>query len=183
MTGVGSVLVTEDPLYAADVIVVLMGGVPDRIVHAVELYRKGYGARIIMVRSRDFSNYEIIDALELDLPGMMDISRNIALQFGVPDASIVIIDDLADSTWDEALAIKEYMEQQGERSLILVTSKYHSARAKKTFSKVLGDGCRVISRPSPYDPFDPNDWWKDRRQSRNVFFEYQKLLNFYLFRI
>lgn len=181
LMAVGDALVARDLLQETDCIVVLMGSIPDRIVHAVELYRQGYGKSIVMVRSHDFSNYELIDELDLDLPGGADINRDIALQLGVLEEDLIILGARADSTWEEATVFREYMRTQGIRSLVLVTSRSHSARAKKTFEKVLGDGCRILSSPSPYDPFDPADWWKHRRYAKQVFFEYQKLLNLSLF--
>ncbi len=182
LAAVGNVLVTEDAPQQSDVIVVLMGGVPDRIVQGVELYQKGFSNSIVMVRSHDLNNYELAETLALNIPGNVDINRDIAHQLGVPPQRITILEERADSTRDEALAVRDYMQEQELNSLLLVTSRFHSTRAKKTFEQVLGVDYRVNSMPSPYDPFNPDSWWKERRQLRNVFFEYQKLLNLYLFK-
>ncbi len=179
---VGNVLVTEDAPQQSDVIVVLMGGVPDRIVQGVELYQEGLADIIVMVRSHDLNNYELAEALALNIPGNVDINSDIARQLGVPQERIIILDERADSTRDEALAVRDYLQANNLNSLLLVTSRFHSMRAKKTFEQVLGVDYRVNSMPSPYDPFNPDSWWKERRQLRNVFFEYQKLLNLYLFK-
>lgn len=182
LAAVGHALVTEDPPRQSDVIVVLMGGVPDRIVQGVELYQEGLADNVIMVRSHDLNNYDLAETLNLNIPGMVDINRNIALQLGVPQERIIILQERADSTRDEALAIRDYLQEHKLDSVLLVTSRYHSMRAKKTFEQVLGNGYQVVSMPSPFDLFDPDQWWKERRQQREVFFEYQKLLNLYLFK-
>ncbi len=182
LAAVGNVLVTEDAPQQSDVIVVLMGGVPDRIVQGVELYQEGLADNMVMVRSHDLNNYELAETLALNIPGMVDINRDIAMQLGVPQERIIVLPERADSTRDEALAVQDYLQENDLDSLLLVTSRYHSTRAKKTFEQVLGSNYRVSSMPSPYDPFDPDSWWTERRQLRDVFLEYQKLLNLYLFK-
>jgi len=181
LVALGNFVVSDDPLEEADVVVVLMGSIPDRIVQGVQLYERGYSGRIVMVRSHDFSNYELVEALGMELPGSVDINRDIALHLGVPAGDITILDERADSTWDEAVAVKGYLRHKDYDSLLLVTSRFHSTRSKKTFERVLGERFTIISHPSPYDPYDPRDWWRCRRQARNLLFEYQKLLNLYLF--
>ncbi len=177
----GSFLVTADDLEKADIITVLMGATPSRVVKGVELYQEGYGEALVAVRSQDFDNYALLDELDLDPPGAVDINRDIALQMGLPEDAFMILEYRADSTWDEALAVREYMQEKELESVIVVTSLYHSGRAKKTFQRVLGEEYTVFSRPSSYDPFEPESWWRERRQARQLILEYQKMINFYLF--
>ncbi len=66
-----------------------------------------------------------------------------ALRLGVPERDIVVLEARADITWDEAVAVRDFLEEQGKDSLILVTSRYRSARAKKTFEKMLGNDYKV----------------------------------------
>lgn len=181
MVQLGRALVAEDPLREADAIVVLMGSVPDRVVHGVDLYREDYSDNLVMVRTREYDDYEIMETLGLEIPDAVDINKDIALQLDVPQEDIVVLDYGSDSTFDEAVAVKQYVEAQGKETVIVVTSRYHSARSKKTFQRVLGDNFEVLSSPSPYDPFDPEGWWKHRSQARSVIFEYQKFINLYLF--
>lgn len=181
LVAAGSFLVTEDDPQSADIITVLMGATPSRVVKGVELYREGYGEYLVAVRSRDFDNYALLEELGLEPPGAVDINRDIALKMGLPEDSFVILEGRADSTWEEALSVREYMQEKELHSVIVVTSLYHSTRAKKTFQKVLGDGYTVLSRPSPYDLFEPEEWWKERRQALQLLLEYQKMLNYYLF--
>lgn len=177
----GNALVASDPLREADAIVVLMGSVPDRIVHGAELYKEGYSRRLVMVRTKEYEAYDIMEELDLDIPGLVDINKDIALQLGVPQKDIIVLDHGSDSTFDEAVAVKDYLEANNKTTVIVVTSKYHSARAKETFARVTGNDFEIILSPSPYDPFDPDQWWKHRAHARSLFFEYLKLINLYLF--
>lgn len=181
MVQAGRALVARDEVKEADVIVVLMGSLPDRVVHGAELFKKGYADRLVMVRTREYEDYEIMETLDLEIPGPVDLNLDVARQLGVQEEDVVILDEGSDSTYDEAVAMRGYLEETGEDSMILVTSKYHSARSKKTFERVLGEEVRIISSPSPHDFFEPEGWWKCRTQTRNVILEYQKFLNLYLF--
>jgi len=178
----GEFLVSEDVVQEADVIVVLMGGVPERILHGADLYLEGYADEIVMMRTRSMEDYaDLIEARGLKIPETVDINRNIALQVGVPSEDIVIVNAGVDSTWDEAEAAGWYIEKKGKESVILVTSRYHSMRARQTFARVLDDEVKIISSPSPYDTFEPDEWWRHRHHTRSLILEYQKLLNLYFF--
>ena len=176
----GSALVAQDKPREADAIVVLMGSVPDRVAHGADLYREGYVDSLLMVRTEEYEDYEVMEKMDLEVPGTVDINVDIARQMGVPEEDITVIEYGSDSTFDEVVAIKEYLKGKDKESLIVVTSKYHSARAEATFERVL-DEVEIISSPSPYDPFDAEKWWKERAHTRSVILEYQKLLNLYLF--
>jgi uncharacterized SAM-binding protein YcdF (DUF218 family) len=83
------------------------------------------------------------------------------------------------STWDEAQEVRSLVEQKGYKSVVLVTSKYHSRRASLIFQDALKGKATVISVPSPYDSSDPESWWKRDEDAKKVLMEYQKLLVYY----
>jgi uncharacterized SAM-binding protein YcdF (DUF218 family) len=116
-------------------------------------------------------------------PGNAQLSKMAAIDSGVPEENILILEGNAKNTQDEALIIKEYIRNnRAIESIILVTSKYHSGRSKKIFRKALSSLDREIniySSPSKYDPFNVNQWWKDTEDIKLVVLEYLKLANFY----
>ncbi len=65
MVRAGQALVADDPPREADAIVVLMGSIPDRVVHGVDLYRQGYADSLVMIRTREYEDYEIMEELQL----------------------------------------------------------------------------------------------------------------------
>lgn len=181
LQALGEYLITEDRSGRAQIIVILQGSIPDRIIHGISLFQAGYANRLVMVRSHDFSCYHLMEEYNLQLVGHVDQNYQVAMELGLSSEDIVILPGRADSTLDEALIIKEYLLEENLYSLYLVTSKYHSTRSKKIFTHILGEGVLVLSSPSPYDPFDASTWWTERRQARNLLLEYLKLINFYLF--
>ena len=179
----GYFLITQDDLHKSDVIVVLMGSFPDRILEAIDIYHQGYAPKIVMVEPF-MPGYEKLIEKGIDVPGYADICVITAVKLGVPSDDIIVLPKSVRSTQEEANAIKEYLKENAHiNSIILVTSKYHSTRAKKIFEetlKSLGRDITIISYPSKYDDFNPEKWWQSREDAKKVFFEYVKLLYFYI---
>jgi uncharacterized SAM-binding protein YcdF (DUF218 family) len=183
MPNLGQWLVAEDDLQASDMIVVLMGSFPDRILQAVDIYNERYSDKLVLVNGYRV-DYDIFVERGIEIPpGNAQLSKMAAIDLGVPEENILILKGSAKSTQDEALIIREYIRNnRAIESIILVTSKYHSGRSKKIFRKVLNGLDREIniySSPSKYDPFNVNQWWKDREDIKWVVLEYLKLANFY----
>ncbi len=183
MPNLGQWLVAEDDLQASDIIVVLMGSLSDRIPHAVDIYNERYSVKLVFVSSYSF-DYDMFIEKGLEIPpGNAQLSKMAAIDLGVPEENILILEGNAKSTQDEALIVREYIRNNREiESIILVTSKYHSGRSKKIFRKALSGLDREISiysSPSKYDPSNVNQWWKDKEDIKWVVLEYLKLANFY----
>ena len=178
----GQWLVVMDELQDSDLIVVLMGSVYDRILEAVDLYDEGYSDRIVLINSYLAAKDIIIDR-GIEAYGNTMLSKMAAMDLGVPDDDIIVLDGNSRSTNDEAMTIREYVRNNKEiKSIILVTSIFHSGRAKKIFEKALSVLDREIDiycSPSKYDPSNVSHWWRNREDFEWVVFEYLKLANFY----
>ncbi|HHX71729.1 MAG TPA: YdcF family protein [Clostridiales bacterium] len=179
----GHWLIVEDNLVESDIIVVLMGSVPDRLLEAVVLYQEGFAEQITMVDSH-MVGYDVLLSKGVQIPKDAELSKTAANSLGVPNDDIIILHGNAKSTQDEAIIVRGYLRDNKDiNSMILVTSKYHSARAKNIFTKAL-DGLErdvlVTSSPSRYDSFDAEHWWKNREDAKHVAIEYLKLFNFYV---
>jgi len=178
----GAYLIDEDPPAPADAIVVLAGSVPDRILEGVTLYRDGFAPHMVISRGRENAAYGQLDALGVKLPREHDLNRSVAEQLQVPAAAIAEVGGGMDgSTLQEAQAMLRYAREQGYRKLLLVTSKAHTRRAALIYRTLAAGGFEVVVRPSRYDRFEPQSWWRDRVDLRRVLIEYQKLLGFFLF--
>ena len=177
----GEYLIDEDTPAPADVIVVLAGSLPDRILEGVTLYQDGYAPRMILSRGRENAAYAKLDAMGVRLPRLYDLNRSVAEQLGVPPSAITEVGGGMDgSTLLEAQAILSYVRAQGYKRILLVTSKVHTRRAAAIYRHLAAGGVEVIVRPSRYDRFQPQGWWHDRTDIRRVLIEYQKLLVFLL---
>ncbi|MBA7519968.1 hypothetical protein ES705_12056 [subsurface metagenome] len=178
----GQWLVVMDELQESDMIVVLMGNVYDRILEATDLYDEGYSDRIVLINSY-ITAKEIIINRGIKVYENTLLSKMAAIDLGIPEEDVLILEGNSRSTQDEAMIIREYVKNNKEiKSIILVTSKFHSGRAKKIFKKalsVLDREVDIYSNPSKYDPSNINQWWRNREDFQWVVFEYLKLANFY----
>lgn len=176
----GRFLVEDDPLQHADAIVVLAGSYPDRILEAAALYRDGWAPRLILCREPENAGFRKLRALGVRVPRPFEINRTVAEQLGVPADAITVLDRPAASTVSEADVVLAEIQARGYRSILLVTSKYHSHRAGLIYRHLAGGRVAVIVRAARDDDFQPDAWWRDRASARRVAIEYQKLLTFLL---
>ena len=179
----GHILVVDDPLEEADIIVVLMGSVPDRVLEAADVYLEGFARELVLVQSFMEAEDELA-ARGVFIPGHAELVRDAAVQMGVPENRITILPGGAKSTKDEALVIRDYLEEnRNVEKVILVTSSFHSRRTKIIFERFFGDleqEVMCLSRASSYDTFQAKRWWGDRESAKLVVLEYVKLAYFYL---
>ena len=173
----------EDEPQRSDLIVVLMGSGPDRMLGAVDLYKQGYADEIVMVRNM-VRGYDLVVSQGVKIPHDSEIASEVAVQLGVPAVKVTTLPGDALSTQDEAVQVREYLKSRKDiDSLIIVTSKSHSGRAKKIFVKAVGSmekEVRVVSCPTQYDDFKAGGWWQRREDLKCGVQEYMKLVNFYL---
>jgi uncharacterized SAM-binding protein YcdF (DUF218 family) len=177
----GRFLVENDPLRHADAIVVLAGSYPDRIIEAVTLYREGWAPRLILCREPPNAGFRKLRSLGVSVPQVFELNRSVAEQMGVPPQAIAVVDRPTTSTYGEAQVVLAEALQRGYRSLVVVTSKYHTARAGRIFRHLAGGRVAIVVRPARDDEFQPDGWWRHRLSARRVVIEYQKLFAFLFF--
>lgn len=177
---IGRLPIVSQAPHPADVIVVLAGSVPDRMLGAADLYLQGWAKRIVLVEETTRPGIDALRARGADIPATHELNRSVAEQLGVPRAAIAVLGGAANSTLSEAQIVLAELRAHGDRTVLLVTSKIHSYRAQHIYQRLAGEEIRFTSCPTPYDPYDPNSWWRSRGQTRRLFFEYQKILFFWL---
>lgn len=171
----GEQLIHADPPERVDAIVVLAPSL-DRILEAANLYRAGYAPVVVLTREgRNLAEQLLIDR-GLTKSGE-ERRRDILHALGVPLDAIVILEGFVGSTADEATFFAEWARTRPVRSVMVVTSPLHTARARLTFRHALEDlGIEVVVRPSTLDDFRADSWWQTRGNLRNGVVEWQKLL-------
>jgi len=177
----GRFLVVSEVPQPADAIVVLSGSIPDRILEAVDLYQAGLAPRLILTKEGLLPGLEALRAKGGNLPEHHEMNLSVAAQLGVPSEAITLITTPAWSTLTEAHAIVGYLQAQGLKRVLLVTSKAHTRRARMTYRPLAAPDLEIIVCASRYDPFDPHTWWRRRPYVRRVVIEYIKLVNYLLF--
>lgn len=143
----GRFLVESDKLEKADVIAVFSGDSGARTERAVELLKEGYADYLIL------SGGKVYDDVT-----MAELMKNHAIKLGV-DESKILIDDEASTTNENAEFTADIIEENNFRSVIVVTSDYHTRRSKLAMKKALentlidGEKVEVTVTPSKEEKF------------------------------
>ena len=178
LTGVADYLVINDNLQPADIIFLLNSEVNTRPFRAAELYKQGLAPLIVIARSEDTA----IVKMRL-VPNDTDISVTVMEMQGVPPAKIIVLPypGGVTSTFDEAAALKKYMGSNHVGKIILVTSIFHTRRARWIFEKALaGLPVRLEMAAVPYATFDQTNWWKSENGLITLNNEYIKLIYYFI---
>jgi len=179
LISVADFLIVEDVPQPAGVIFLLNGDVNTRPFRAVELFQAGLAPAIAIARAE---NTPVVD-MGL-VPNETDIAVRLMQKLGVPPGSILVlpVPGGVTSTFDEAAALLQYVEANQVQRVILVTSAFHTRRARWIFERALsGLPVRLDVVAVPNARFDQTNWWKNESGLITLNNEYIKLV-YYLFK-
>jgi uncharacterized SAM-binding protein YcdF (DUF218 family) len=179
----GAWLVVDNLPVHADALVILMGSIRERVPQAADLYCEGRANRIIIVEENQGRYAEIV-AKGTHIISTTERARRTAVELGIPPDSIIILKGDSRSTMDEAVTVRQYLDESSAAdTLLIVTSAHHTRRAAMIFKAALKDTVEqvvVFCSPSKYTGFDASEWWHRRDGIQSVLSEYLKILNFIL---
>lgn len=108
-----------------------------------------------------------------------EMAVDLAADRGFPREAFIASHYAALSTRDEAHADVADMRARGVHSFILVTSDFHTARARRIFLReAAGMTMTVIAAPDP--DWNNGRWWTSREGRKLWFYEMSKTLADYL---
>jgi uncharacterized SAM-binding protein YcdF (DUF218 family) len=164
-----SFLVVSVPLPKADAIVVMAGGNDVRLPPVAELYREGVAPRVLLTNDGIFASWSQKYQRNLYL---VEWAREDLLEMGVPEDAIVLLDHTASGTIHDALNTLAYVRAHPEiRSLLVVTSDYHTRRTLWTFRRVF-EGTEIQIGVYPV-PDLSTSWW---RRTSVMYLEFLKYM-------
>ncbi len=175
-------LVKTASLRRADALVVLSGSSAyvERTRRAAELYREGRAPRVILTNDNLRGSWSEERRTN---PFFVERAHEELLRAGVPETSVEVLPGAIESTFDEAVAVRDYAVRKGLRVLLFVTSAYHTRRALWTLRKVF-DGSNIEVGIEAVEPGlqmpKPETWWLSLRGWRGVALEYPKLAYYFL---
>jgi uncharacterized SAM-binding protein YcdF (DUF218 family) len=171
-------LTVRAPLESANVIVVLSGSSAyvERTEKAAQLYQEGRAPLVLLTNDHTRGGW---DNAQQRNPFFVERAVDELIKAGVPRDRILILSGVAGSTRDEAIIVKDYVANEGVRSVLVVTSSFHSRRALRTMRQVFaGTGTTIGLEPSSTAP--SMFWWLRPSGWRNVGGEYVKLIYYWL---
>jgi len=168
----GPFLVVHDGAQVADVIVVIGGDhKQERVRRAVELYQQRHASLVII------SAGTIVLEGDEWIPEA-EVMRRQALALGLPEGDI-ILETESFSTFENARYSKLICQEYELDSIFLVTSAYHSRRARRIFQDVLGSEIAVSVQPA-YSDSCLLFWWLHFDQAYVVLYEYWNWAGYWL---
>jgi uncharacterized SAM-binding protein YcdF (DUF218 family) len=155
--------IIEDPLDKADALIVLGDDnfYADRATRGVQLFREGKAPVVVASGRRLRPNAGIAELIEHDLA-----------ERGVPKDKIVRFTHDGDSTLDEAEGLLRVVKERKWRKVIVVTSNYHTRRARFIFRRVFPQGIAVSIASTRDGDFDPEHWWEKRKSIKELTHEF-----------
>jgi uncharacterized SAM-binding protein YcdF (DUF218 family) len=160
-------LVVEDPLEKADAIIILSDDnfYADRATRAAELYRQGLAPVVVAsgIRLRPYA-------------GISELMTHDLAERGVPKERIVPFPQDADGTREEAVALRNFLAGKGWKSVIVVTSNYHTRRARLIFRKTFPSDLKIEVASARDADFDPSNWYEHPRAVKRFTHEVAGLL-------
>ena len=173
-----SALVVRPTLPRADALVVLAGSSTyvERTHRAAQLFAEGVSARIVLTNDNLRGGWSASQERNLLF---VELAAEELKRHGVPGEKIEIVPGAVTSTYDEIRRVREYSAARGLRSILIVTSAYHSRRAWWTVRQVFRDsniavGLEVVA-PGEQTP-RPATWWLHRFGWKLVPGEYVKMI-------
>lgn len=163
--GIGWFIAPQDTLVKSDAIVVVSGGDTDKRTDAgVQLFHEGWAPTLILVGAaadQGTSNASVM--------------RMRAVNAGVPMAQ-TLVEEKSANTQQNAEFLKPLADSRDIKSMILVSSPYHTRRVKTTFGKVFGPDYQFIAQPAKDSKWARSTWWKNRDTTNLTLNELEKTL-------
>ncbi len=159
--------IIEDPIDKADAIIVLSDDnfYADRATRAAELLREGKAPVVVASGRRLRPSAGIAELMEHDL-----------VERGVPRDRILRFAHDADGTREEAEALARFAKERKWRSVIVVTSNYHTRRARYIFRRVFPQDIEVRVASARDGDFDPQRWWEKRKSVKELMREFAGMM-------
>ena len=151
--------IIEDTLDKADALIVLGDDnfYADRVTRGAQLFREGKAPVVVASGRRLRPNAGIAELMEHDL-----------VERGVPRDKIVRFSHDGDSTLEEAQSLVRIVKERKWRSVIVVTSNFHTRRARYIFQRVFPQGMEVRVASARDGDFDPEHWWEKRKSIKEL---------------
>lgn len=164
----GNQLVMRDQPKVSDAIVVFSGdgesnyfnqSYQRRALDAVNYFKAGYAPLIILSSGK----YQTLSEVY--------IIRSLLIDRGVPDESIEIIDQFPISTYENVVFVNKRLIEHKLKSIIMITSPYHSRRALWVWKKVMPE-LLVLAPPVIDTPAASPQWRGSAGQMKVISYEY-----------
>lgn len=178
-------LIIEKPLKHADAILVLGGSRTyiERTKKAAELFNEGITSKIYLTDDGEQAGW---NQKEQRNPPFVELARKNLIANGVPAENIEILESQVAGTMDEARLLSEKAKTANLKSILIVTSAYHTRRAFWAFKTAFAENdlpteLGIAAPPTGEQTPLPNFWWLSVFGWRVVAGEYVKFAGYWVY--
>ncbi|MCY7375335.1 MAG: YdcF family protein [Pyrinomonadaceae bacterium] len=169
-------LIVEKPLERADVILVLAGSSVylERTDRAAEIYKQGGFPKIVLTDDGEKGGWSRVEQRN---PPYVELARKNLIAQGVPSEAVEIIKPNGSGTIYEARIFREAARRENWKSILIVTSPYHTRRALWTLERQFADEAveiGIAAAPAGRQTPPLNYWWLTPHGWNSVAGEYVK---------
>jgi hypothetical protein len=170
---VGHALMAEDPLAAADAVVVPQWSGNAGALEAVDLVKAGYAKRVAVLLNPYTAAEVELGRRGVNVEEFKNWLTQVVDRLGAP---VQNIPSTANGTEAEGDLLPAWCTRNGIRSIIVVSTADHSRRVRRVLARTMAGGTiRVVVRNARYSEFDPDAWWRTRDGVRLEIVELEKL--------
>ena len=168
-------LVAEDPLAAADVIVVAVDGGQAGVLEAADLVQRGIAGRVALLAEPPTPAERELVRRGIPREDGTDILMRHLRLLGV--SAVERIPNHVEGTEAAGRLLGEWCARRQLNAVVIVTNADHSRRLRRVLQRSMrGCRARVVVRSARYSQFDPDSWWLTRTGIRTQIVETEKLL-------
>jgi len=174
-------MVAEDTVEPVEMMFASDANLLGNTLEAAQLYHDGVSTRIVLPALARDPVAEEVQRLGGSGWSPTDYAAWLLERSGVPKSTIQILPGVVDGTDSEIVAVAAFARQQKPDSLLYITARTHTVRARRLLRAQLPPGTRLLVRSPRTDTFAADSWWHSRKQSRDVVIEYLRWINTFVF--
>jgi predicted protein tyrosine phosphatase len=175
LRAVGHALTVDEPIAAADVVVISVDADGAGVLEASDLVQRGIARRVaVFADPPDAIDQEF---LRRGVPyfDAADISAQQLRALGI--SAVERIAPTVSGTNEEARVLPSWGDTTHASRIVLVCNRDHSRRVRREMRRAMqGHRVVIVVRSSSYSEFDPDTWWHSREGTRIFIVEMEKLL-------
>lgn len=151
----------------ADLLVTLGGDNGGRSDRVLELYRSGFGSRVLVTGPEGGHSRT--------RPAYLHWRARFLIDEGIPEQAL-LYDRRSTSSWEEAVNTLKLMQSMKLERVLVVSDPPHLRRLSWVWRKVFeGSGKEYVLVASNMEDWDAEHWWRRSLNAQFVFAEYVKL--------
>ena len=141
-----------------DYALVLPGNEAGRPFVAAAMLRAGLAEKALILKTEKSADVE--DGTRIP---PHEVAWRVLRKRGVISERIVLLESQSTSTYTDAVAMRDFLEQTPPTSMAVVTDDFHTRRSRWIFRRVLADRRDDLSFVSvPTDNFSKDNWWRSK---------------------